>query len=380
MIDRIKYYLKRKVKSSYMVQNINLDLRNKNQKRALVAYINNSLMMDLQNNKIYHSNTLESGQILKVLIDRGYVIDACHIFDDLSYDIIKDKTYDLVFGMGDTFKKACQINKKAKKVIYITETEPEISLMREKERLEYYRKRHGKLHKVKRSGVYYNKLDFENVDYGIILGEKSHFKDYDFKKIRVYPSGLYNEDFKYSSKDFKSCKNHFIWFGSNGAIHKGLDILLDVFSKRDDIYLHICGVSDEDRKIIDIPKKDNIIDHGFMDVYSKEYLNLVEKCTFVILPSCGEAMSTSVLTSMRHGLIPVVSKELGFEDLGNKVYILEDYTLDYVDDYINKLLMVSEKELEEKSKEIYEKSNKLFSINNFTNMFSRAMDYIEGEK
>lgn len=373
MFKELKYALKKKLKRTYMVQNINLDIT-KNQKKVLLAYINNSLIMDLGDiSKITHTNTLEQAQILKVLINRGYCIDSCHLFDDLAMETIKNKHYDIIIGMGDNFRNACELNPNAEKIIYITEMEPKEAYRREVERLKYYEERHGKLYSTQRSGVYYKVEDFKNLDYGIALGDTDVFKDYDFEIKRIYPSGLKNKEFKFYKKDFKNIKNNFLWFGSHGAIHKGLDLLLDIFSKRDDINLHICGLSKEDRKRISIPNRKNIIDHGFVNVNSKEYLDIIDKCTFAILPSCAEAMSTAILTSMRQGLIPVVSKDLGFEVMGDLVYILEDYKLDYLNSYIDKLLTISEDELYDLSNKVYLRSNEEFSLEKFTERFTNML-------
>ncbi len=32
-----------------------------------------------------------------------------------------------------------------------------------------------------------------------------------------------------------------MWFGSGGMIHKGLDLVLEVFARMQEYHLHICG-------------------------------------------------------------------------------------------------------------------------------------------
>jgi len=95
----------------------------------------------------------------------------------------------------------------------------------------------------------------------IVLGNSicvSSYKPYSYSKIYQLNAPFfkifsYKEIIKEKKENFN---RHFLWFGSSGAIHKGLDLLLDYFSKRKDLYLHICGNLTNEKK--------------FMKVYEKE--------------------------------------------------------------------------------------------------------------
>ena len=113
-----------------------------------------------------------------------------------------------------------------------------------------------------------------------------------------------------------------------GAVHKGLDLLLEIFSEDlKDCTLYACGgyVREQDfckeyhKELFETP---NIIPMGFVDVESDRYKEMALSCAYTLLPSCAEACAGSVLTNMSAGLIPIVSKECGFED--DEVINLED--------------------------------------------------------
>ncbi len=116
------------------------------------------------------------------------------------------------------------------------------------------------------------------------------------------------------SRDQESAK-HYLWFGSSGLIHKGLDLLLDYFSKNKDITLHICGYIENEKEFCRIYKKElfeteNIKTYGFVDINSEKFKNILQKCSFVVYPSCSEGGSPSVLATIGNGgLIPIITKE-----------------------------------------------------------------------
>lgn len=130
--------------------------------------------------------------------------------------------------------------------------------------------------------------------------------------------------FDFDSKDFSRAKKHYLWFGSAGAIHKGLDLLLDVFSQHADKTLHVAGLRSSEEDFLTCFHKElslqNVIMHGFVDVTSQQYSDIIAKCGFVVVPSCSEACCTSLINCMCNGLIPVFTRQCGVD--------LKDYALE----------------------------------------------------
>ena len=73
----------------------------------------------------------------------------------------------------------------------------------------------------------------------------------------------------------------------------------------------------------------NIHPIGFVDIMSEQFRELAEQCSFALLPSCSEARAGAVLTAMSAGIIPIVSRECGFED--DEVIQLRDCELNTIE-------------------------------------------------
>jgi len=123
-----------------------------------------------------------------------------------------------------------------------------------------------------------------------------------------------------------------MWIGSSGAIHKGLDILLDVFSKHPDLELYILGLNESDRRLLSGMMGNNVKNCGYIRIVGEEFASLAEKCGFVVLPSCSEGLATAVITGMNHGLIPLVTRETSIEAPVGEVF--DDFKVDIVEDAI----------------------------------------------
>lgn len=374
-IDTFKNYIKKITNYYILIQNLNLNF-NTDQKKALIVYIDTPFKLnDLE--EIYSSNVLEMEIIVKYFIDHNYLIDIIDVKDINNVEKISNKKYDVIFGFGDIFYSLSKNNPKAKKIMYVTENHPDFSFEKEKERIEYFNKRHRKKVKIKRSGMYYKKEHFLATDYFIAMGRKEELIKLNKEIYDINPSGLINKKYIFKEKNHEVTKYNFLWFGSNGAIHKGLDLLIDIFSKREDINLHICGLNKKDKKLLKIPNKKNIKEYGRINVNSELFLNLVDQCSFIILPSCSEAMSTSILTGMLHGLIPIVNRNSGgLDKLTNKAFFLDDYKIDYIERKINDFIKLDDNILEKMQYEVFKYSRDNFTLMNYKNNFYKIMDHI----
>jgi len=98
-------------------------------------------------------------------------------------------------------------------------------------------------------------------------------------------------------------------------IHKGLDLLLEVFKDSPDLHLHVCGPIDDEPEFKacfydELYKRKNIHTYGFIDLRSDVFDYLMKTCAFVIFPSCSEGGAASVVNVMGNGgLVPVVTRE-----------------------------------------------------------------------
>lgn len=357
-----------------VIRNINFDPFCEKQKRVLICYLNNQLD-NLENQAVFHTNIEEKYIIQRYFIENNYIIDICDCASTTVYDVVKDIQYDIVFGFGSAYRKLYSI-KNAHFIEYFTESPFWYSKQEEEKRISYHNEIFGTQHKVFRTGMFYSDQDENKADEIIHMCDGSLLGDVNKSKYRIYPHGLYNKKyvFNVNNKD----KKNFLFFGTAGYIHKGLDVTIEAFRLCKDVELYVCGgLSEYLNENETLPP--NVHDCGLVDVNSQEYINLVNKCMFVLLPSCSEASPSGVLTCMRHGLIPVVSMKLGLDRLECPVYFLDDYHIEYLSNYINNLQAIDTDALINACKDVYDYANSNFTIHEFRNRLYSALDEILGK-
>ena len=363
IISWLKNKIKRRIGKIALLQNIGYSFDNCN-RRMLLSYSIYPYKLNL--NDARHTNVFEILELVAIFNKLGFVVDLVESGDKLALPILKKKSYDLLFGFGDVFFEMAQELPSAKTILYMTEHHPDFSEKAEKERIDYYRQRTGNKAKLCRSGLYFKKEHLQyKYDFVITLSESFPFsKQYDFI-YNIYPTGIFNPSFTFTLKNHDQTKKNFLWLGSQGAIHKGLDILLDVFRERSDVKLYVAGLNNKDKKKLDM-KNINVMDVGFLDINSTHFLDIVNQCSFMLLPSCSEGFSTAVCTAMLHGLIPVVMKDAGFNRIAPHAIYLEDYHVDYVDKVITELIHKDILDLQRMSEGAYMFSHEHFVMEKYS--------------
>jgi len=383
MKSKVWFYLKnsfyyQRVKDSAIIQNINYNC-DLGQKKVLLCYLPFGFFNNMENYNSGRNITYEIFKIVKVFSEFGYCIDIIGCNDLKSLEVVGSKRYNLIFGFGETFYEMTKLQPSAISVLYMTENHPDFSYQEEKKRIDYYYKRHKKHVPIERSGKFYKSKHMENKYNQIItLGEIEPLKNQYDNPYTIFPTGTINLKFVFKDKDHGSARKHFLWLGSNAVIHKGLDLLVDIFSQRADIYLHICGLDEKARNILKIPRRENILDYGFINIKSGTFLEIAETCSYSILPSCSEGCATSITTSMIHALIPVVMKNAGFNRLGDKALFLDDYNIEYLDNELSLLSNFNPAELNLIRKKVYEFAQNNFTISVFEENFREIIHKIFG--
>ncbi len=369
-------FYNQRIANTSIVQNINFSALN-TQKKAVICYLTTSYTKDWESNNIGRTQPFEILSIAKVLADTGYCIDIIGCNDTKALSHLEAKKYDLLFGFGEAFFQLTQKHPDAMSILYMTEHHPEFADREEKKRIAYFHERHKKKARIVRSGNFYKQHYFNQLyTHVITMSEIEPFLE-DYKRpFTIFPTGVVNDNFVFKQKDHMTTRKHFFWLGSYGAVHKGLDLLLDVFENRDDIVLHIAGLSEEDEKLLNPKKKKNIINHGYINIKTNTFLEVVQTCSFVILPSCSEGFSTAITTGMLHGMIPVVMKDTGFNRLDENVILLEDYKISYLDEKLTEIISSKPNDLENFSENVYEFAKANFLPDSFEISFKKILNKV----
>ena len=176
----------------------------------------------------------------------------------------------------------------------------------------------------------------ECADYATILGNEFTISTYQYANKPLYRVPIsapahypWPED-----KDFDASRRHFVWFGSGGFVHKGLDLVLEAFAEMPDHQLTVCGPIDKERDFKKAYHKElyntsNIHTVGWIDIESRQFREITRRCIALIYPSCSEGQSGGVVTCLHAGLIPIISYESGVDvdDFGVVLKQLLDETI-----------------------------------------------------
>lgn len=293
-------------------------------KRALIAYIAQPFYMKAEELKQGNSNRLQAVEIAKAFNRLGYIVD---VVDWLDETFIPTNHYDVLFGMGDNFGRLIPyMGDRTIKIYYATGSYWEFENAAEDARCEGLKARRGiELRLPRRMTA---NTWTEIADAVIVIGNQRVVSLYTPHNRRVF--GIDNSAHltarpDFDRKNFASARRNFLWFGSTGLLHKGLDLILEVFSELKELDLWVCGPLESqaecDRDLVRAYRQElfhtaNIHPIGWISIYSSQFRELTEKCAFVVSASCAEGMSGGILDCIARGVIPMVSRESGIDTDG----------------------------------------------------------------
>jgi hypothetical protein len=112
-------------------------------------------------------------------------------------------------------------------------------------------------------------------------------------------------------------EREFLWYFGAGAIHKGLDLVLEVFARHPDLVLNVVGnapLREADfaeaylRELTECP---NIRVYGALMPDSTEFAAVARRCFAFVGASCSESTSSAVVTCLKVGMFPIISRDCG---------------------------------------------------------------------
>lgn len=293
--------------------------------RALLSYVTYPFYTE---SDMSHTNYHECRIAAMVFDQLGYTVDVVDHDADIkiNYDL-----YDVIYGMGKSFEKSflVETKRKQKRIFYATGCNPNYSNSATILRLRDFLNTHGfapveSTRFIKESQHCQILLS----DTVIVLGNEfvlSTYTDLDptgidrYKRLNAFYYDVNQPSF---GPDFSKKRKNFLWFGSSGLIHKGLDVLLEYFATQSDYRLHICGIQRHELKFIrhfsqELTSNSSIIDHGFVDLRSNKFKEIIQSTGFVIFPSVSEGGAAAILNVVANGgLIPILTQSTGLDIQG----------------------------------------------------------------
>jgi len=285
-------------------------------KNALFSYI----LTPFKKDSLSHTNFYEAQSWAKILDELGYNVDIIDFGNTKTIDLSK---YDLICGFGDVFQHYFENTTSNKAITIHYGTGRHLCYVNNAslERIKNVFDRKGvwlakSARLIEKAWAHQTAL----VDGIIALGNEvcaDSYRKYFTGSVYSLPAPFYKtiDAETIIKQKTEESKKHYLWFGSSGLVHKGLDLCLEYFAKNQDIYLHVCGPIENESDFVTAYNKElfetpNIQVYGFVDITSKEFESILSLCSFIVFPSCSEGGSPSTLTVIGNGgLIPIITKE-----------------------------------------------------------------------
>lgn len=296
---------------------ISLEPANGCKGNVLLAYITAPFLLkpgEPVSNK--HTHDWESLQMARTFTDLGYAVD---VIDYLDKDFIPKKDYSFFISARTYFEEiGRRLNKDCVKIVHL-----ETSHFLFNNAASY--RRH--LNLQQRRGITLTSLKWVKPNWAVEYADAATIKGNQFT------SGTYSYAGKPffltpnpasislpwpADKKFENCRKNFLWFGSDGFVHKGLDLVLEVFAAMPDHNLTVCGPINKDKNFEkayckELYQTPNIRTIGWVDVDSLEFAEVINNCIGLVYPSCAEGQAGSVVNCLQAALIPIVSCESGVD-------------------------------------------------------------------
>jgi hypothetical protein len=260
----------------------------------------------------WHASYWECTEMARSFIESGYAVDVISwrnnwFIPSDRYEIFLDNKYNMQ-------RLAPLLPKECLKIFHIDSAHILFHNAAECQRLLAVQRRRGVTLQSRRFEP--PNLGIEHADCATVYGNRFTQDTFSYAGKSMYHVPL-SIPFLYpwpEAKDFGVCRRRFMWLGSGGLVHKGLDLVLEAFAGMPEFHLTVCGpVSNEKdfeqaygRELYSLP---NIKTAGWVDIASPQFIDMMRTCVGLVYPSCSEGGGGSALAALGGGLIPILSYE-----------------------------------------------------------------------
>ena len=266
-----------------------------------------------------HSNAWESRTIARIFQELGYRVVAINYKDR---DFVPHRYYDVVFDIFENLGRwSSSLDHSTKKFLHCTGSDPNYQNSSEIRRVNAVNARRNAAYSPKRL-IAQPELTYKSMDVAdaiSLIGNEKTCATYPQKywpKMKLVPVTASFLPYTKTVDELVPLKREFLWFFGKGAVHKGLDLVLEVFYRCKDLTLNVVGNLEQENDFMKMYKREllhtnNIHYHGFLYPSSQEFQNILKNTFCFIAPSCSEAISTAAVTCLTIGLYPIVSRDTG---------------------------------------------------------------------
>jgi glycosyltransferase involved in cell wall biosynthesis len=318
-----------------VVKNIDTN-RHSGGKRALIYFKTDPLFSRRLRDAYVHTNNAEIIDMIEIFNRHGFSVDLVDrdaTWSEMEPLLANEYDVYLANAAGNSAPLHKQINARINarfRIFFAAGPEPEASNRLVVARHEDFNRRTGQTCIQRRlvKGEQFARR-FEKIDAIFYVG--NHFSEqtyarYSLPSYRIYPSTSPKLGFDAAAIESKR-PDSFMYFGGNGLICKGLDLVLEAFDGLQSVTLDVCGPASEAdfwqhyQPLLE--RNPHIRFHGFVQAGGDRFSAITAAAGFQVFPGSAEGCATSVVTCMRRGVIPVTTPETGV-DLGDFGVVIHD--------------------------------------------------------
>lgn len=326
-----------------------------------------------------HNHFREARAIVDTLIELGCAVDV------ISYrntGFLPDKDYDLFISARENFDViASRLGSECLKVVHL-----DVSHWLSNNSAAFARS----LELQARRGltldshiVLESTWAIENADVATMMGNDATYATYAYSGKTVYQlpnpgTALHPSP---ALKDVDACRTRYLWIGSSGLVHKGLDLVLEAFAAMPEYHLTVCGPVSFDRRFSDafrreLNETENIELRGWIDVASDEFRELASRTLGLVYPSVAEGCAGAVVNGMHAGLIPILTEQAGVHLEPGYGVLLPGADVDTVQRAVRELSSRSAAELRSMAVASWTEARSVHTEENFKQVFSSVIDHL----
>jgi hypothetical protein len=337
-----------------------VSLRSENNSKGIVLLsyvIDPFLKHNSESIPVSHTKFWESLQIAKTFLELGFNVDVISYGNAL---FSPKKNYNIFVGSRIHFEEIAQrLNPDCIKIVHLTISHWCYNNKSQCERLLSVQKKKGiTISPIKMAET---NLAIEYADFATILGNDVTIDTYKYANKPIFPIRISTPVlFPWiENKKFDECRKNFLWFGSEGLVHKGLDLVLEVFSEMPEYNLTVCGPVSEEKDFErayykELYQTPNIKTVGWVDINSQKFHGIINNSVAFVYPSCAEGQSGGVVTCLHASLIPIISVQSGVDISPDFGVALRDCTNEEIKKSITFISQLEENVLERMAKKAWE--------------------------
>ena len=219
----------------------------------------------------------------------------------------------------------------------------------------------------------------EHADYITCRGGAFGRGSYEYRKVPILqiPQLTAAAIEGFIERDMAACRHRFVWLAGSGAVHKGLDLMLEAFAGLPDCHLTVCGGVSSEKEFVahyhrELYQLPNIETLDWVDTMSDQFRDIVSRAAAIVLPSASEFSCGSVIAGMMTGLIPVTtpSTDIDVTDIG---YSITEDSVEGVRAAVCALRDASPTELEQMSRAAWEAVGERYGRDRFLAGYREAI-------